>query len=427
MSKFLSLTTILGAATILHSQTTVNITGKVLGMTGTPIVGAIVKFKSLSNTATTNSEGAYSFNGPLALRKAEGYRLAMVSQGSRLSLSLDQREPVSIQIFGLSGRLVRQVVDRTLDGGNHAFDLAGLNQANQLYLVKVRMGAQLGWHKLTYQGGLSYITSVGEVAMDRALGKAAASVAADSLYVTHAEYHGGLAKINGRSVTAMTGTQNFRMFSTDKGWDACAPTFNFKFDQSAGALYYQKIIAGPEATNQEALREVCQSIWKVPADIPSNRKFTSYTANINSSVSTGVASTGGNSLNFNVGYIDQQKGRGDAAAWYEVVGVLIHEGTHSYQPYYSTTGASGFGEAVPDAIRALTGFFKWPTGNKCSGSFTEAYQTGGKYWYFIEQKHPGFINAVYKLTSGDISARVQQVTGESLNAMVTECQTKGMP
>ncbi len=74
-----------------------------------------------------------------------------------------------------------------------------------------------------------------------------------------------------------------------------------------------------------------------------------------------------------------------------------------------------------------TGFFRWPRGSKCSGSYQEAYQTGGKYWYFIEQKHPGFLNKVYKLTSGDISARVQQVTGESLSSLVSECQTKGMP
>lgn len=395
-------------------------------MTGSPIQGATVKFKTLTNTATTNAEGMYSFSGPIAVRRVEGYRLAMASDGTRLSIKVDRREPVSIELFALSGRMVRRVVDRSLEAGSHAFDLGGLNQRNQLYLVKVRMGAGIGWHKLTSQGGLSHVTGVGEAAPGRSLAKGSAE-AADSIYVTHAEYHGGLAKINGRNVTAMTGTQNFRMFSTDKGWDACAPPFNFKFDQSAGALYYQQIIAGPQATNQEALREVCQSIWKTPAEIPQNRKFTSYTANINSSVSTGVASTGGNSLNFNVGYINQQKGRGDYNAWYEIVGVLIHEGTHSYQPYYSTSGASGFGEAVPDAIRALTGFFRWPTGSKCSGSFTEAYQTGGKYWYFIEMKHPGFINAIYKLTSGDISTRVQQVTGSSLSSLVSECQTKGMP
>ena len=109
------------------------------------------------------------------------------------------------------------------------------------------------------------------------------------------------------------------------------------------------------------------------------------------------------------------------------MGVQTHEAVHSYQAYYNTTGASGFGEAMPDAVRALNGFFKWPTGTKCSGSFTDVYQTGGKYWYFIEMKHPGFITTVWQQNTGDITTRVQSITGESLSAMASECQTKGMP
>lgn len=411
------------AAACLRAQT-VTISGKVHTLSGAPIAGATVKFKGLANTATTNSEGFYSFSGPTALRRADGYRLGVSSQGTRLRLDLERRERVAVRVFSTDGRLAARVADRTLEAGSHAFDLAA-GRAEGLHLVQVRTGAGEGWHKLTVQGGLAAVTAAGEAPL-RGLPKASA-MPTDSLYVEHPTHHGGLGKINGRTVQAFAGTQNFRMVSGDKGWDVCAPPFTFNFDQSAGALYYQKIVAGPQATNQEVLREVCQSIWRSPSDVPGNRRFTSYRANINSGVTTGVASTGGNSLNFNVGYINQQKSRGDANAWYEIVGVLVHEAVHSYQPYYSTSGASGFGEAVPDAIRALTGFFRWPTGSKCSGSYTEAYQTGGKYWYFIEQKHPGFINAVYKLTSGDIAARVQQVTGASLSSLVSECQTKGMP
>jgi hypothetical protein len=55
------------------------------------------------------------------------------------------------------------------------------------------------------------------------------------------------------------------------------------------------------------------------------------------------------------------------------------------------------------------------------------YQTGGKYWYFIEMKHPGFLTSVWQQTAGDISARVQSITGESLANLASECQTKGMP
>lgn len=405
------------------SAQTVAISGRVLTLTGAPIPGATCQFKSISNKAVTDAEGRYSFSGAVGLKPAAGYGVAMAAEGRSISLRLDQAAEVSLDLYSLSGRLVRSLPGKRLNAGAHDLDFAAPADARQVYLLRVTLDGQAAWHKVNLQGGAA-ISTAGEVPA-YAMRKSAA--AADSLFCTEPNHHGGLGKINGRTVTAMTGTQDFRMVSSDKGWDACAPPFTFAFDQSAGALYYQKLVAGPQATNQEVLREVCQSIWKTPADIPANRKFTTYKANINSSVSTGVASTGGNSLNFNVGYINDQKGRGDYNAWYEIVGVLVHEGVHSYQPYYSTAGASGFGEAIPDAIRALTGFFRWPTGSKCTGSYAANYQEGGKYWYFIEQKHPGFINKIFKLTAGDISTRVQTVTGQSLTALVSECQTKGMP
>jgi hypothetical protein len=101
---------------------------------------------------------------------------------------------------------------------------------------------------------------------------------------------------------------------------------------------------------------------------------------------------------------------------------------HSYQQFYNTTGAAGFGEAIPDAIRCLTGFFYWPAGTKCSGGFAGTYQTGGKYWYYIELKHPGFIYRVMNAPqTGDISVRVLSLTGDSLSTMCRECETSGMP
>ncbi len=82
---------------------------------------------------------------------------------------------------------------------------------------------------------------------------------------------------------------------------------------------------------------------------------------------------------------------------------------------------------MPDAVRALTGFFLRLTGTKCSGDIITTYQTGGKYWYFMEMKNPGFLTSVWKLTSGDLSSRVQQVTGGSMSSMADECKATGMP
>jgi hypothetical protein len=402
-----------------------DIKGTLLTMTGDPIKGATCRFRNAGNKAVTDDKGAFTITGPLGTLRPDGYAMAMTARGRELTVTLDEAGRAAIDLFDMSGRLIRSVAARELTAGTHRMEFAPLQGARALYLLRVRIGTGESWHRLTVQDGAMTLTGAQAATLVRANAKTGA--APDSLFCAMPGYHGGHAAINGRAITAYTGTFNLRMFSSDKAWDVCAPPQTFAFDQSAGALYFQKLIPDPTANEQEVLREVCQSIWKTAAEVPANKRFTTYKSNINAQVTTGVASTGGNSLNFNVGYINGLKGRGDYAAWYEVLGVLVHEATHSYQPYYSTAGADGFGEAVPDAIRALTGFFKWPTGNKCSGSFTEAYQTGGKYWYFIEQKHPGFISKVYKLTAGDISARVQTVTGESLSSMVSECQSKGMP
>ena len=400
--------------------------GRVLTMTGNPIVGATVNITGYSQKALTDSLGYYDFTKPVtSLTGNSTYRMEFTPRDNRLSLTLDRPDRLTIGLYSLSGRQIRRISDGILPIGIYTFDLAEIRNGSGMFLIKVDQNGKVGWQKLAVTRGLASLSGVaGDSPDTHPLSKTSATTL---IWVSHSKYHGGLARVHERNVSLLTGTQNFRMFSTDAGWDVCAPTFSYKFDQSPGALYYQKLLESPQTYNQEILREVCQSIWNNPSDVPTKNRFTNYTANINTTVTTGVASTGGPVLNFNVGYINDQKNAGDINAKYEILGVLLHEGVHSYQPYYQTEGAAGFGEAVPDAIRALTGFFRWPTGTKCTASYTDNYQDGGKYWYFIEQKHPGFLNKVYKLTAGDISVRVKQVTGENLESLVTECKTKGMP
>ncbi len=400
--------------------------GRVLTMTGNPIVGATVNITGYTQKAITDSLGYYDFTKPVtSLRDISAYGMDLMPKDSRLSLTLVRQERLTLGLYSLSGRQIRKLVDGVIPAGTQTIDLAEIRNGSGMFLIKVELSGQVGWHKLAITSGVASISrTTGEAQGAFPLTKTSANTL---IWVSHSKYHGGLARVHERNVSSLTGIQNFRMFSTDVGWDVCAPTFTYKYDQSPGALYYQKLLETPETVNQEILREVCQSIWNNPSEVPSKNRFTNYTANINTTVTTGVASTGGPVLNFNVGYINNQKASGDINAKYEILGVLLHEGVHSYQPYYQTEGAAGFGEAVPDAIRALTGLFRWPTGTKCTASYTDNYQDGGKYWYFIEQKHPGFLNKVYKLTAGDISVRVKQVTGENLESLVTECKTTGMP
>ena len=402
----------------IASAQTVAISGRVVSVSGAPIAGATCQFKNIANKAVTDAEGRYNFSGAVALKPVAGYGVSMAAEGDRLSLRLDRAAEVGLDLYSLSGRLVRSVAAARLPAGAHTLDMAAPKDARQLYLLRVTLDGESAWHKVSLQGGIAMISAAGQ-APAYTLRKSAA--APDSLFCTEAGHHGGLAKINGRAVTTYTGTIDIRMFSSDPAWKAqCGMPITFNFDNSSGVARYKQLIPDWLATEQEVLMEVCQATFKLPSQ---PKKYSTYTANIRNG--SGVAATGGSSLEFNASYIAGQPN--SYSGWYEVVGVQIHEAVHSYQAYYNTTGASGFGEAMPDAVRALTGFFKWPKGTKCTGSYQDVYQTGGKYWYFIEMKHPGFITTVWQQNTGDITTRVQSITGESLSAMASECQTKGMP
>jgi hypothetical protein len=406
-------------ATAFAQAQTVSITGTVRSVSGIPIAGATCQFRTIANKAVTDAQGKFSFTGSVGIRQPEGYAIAM--QGRSLALRLERPERVSLDLFGMDGRLIRKVAERELSAGAHNLAFAAPAQAHRLYLLRVTVGAETGWHKLALQDGAATLSGASAAHGSRVLSKTGAAL--DSLYCTEPGHHGGLAKINGRAVSAYTGTQNFRMFSSDPAWKAqCAMPITFNYDNTAGAVKYKAMFPEAVATEQAILMEVCQSTFKLATQ---PKKYAAYIANIKAGAGGSVAATGGNTLGFSTEYIEDQPN--SYAGWWEILGVQTHEAVHSYQAYYSTTGASGFGEAMPDAVRALNGFFKWPTGTKCTGSYTDVYQTGGKYWYFIEMKHPGFLTSVWQQPSGDIAARVQSITGESLSAMVSECQTKGMP
>ncbi len=407
----------------VHAQATVS--GQVRSTVGVPIKGATVKLVTLNLTRTTDDSGKYDFNVPVATRpfsvKQESPAYSIIAKGRQMDLTVVHSERFSIGMFDLSGKLIRTLLDRPLAPGRHTIDLGSADNSNQLYMVKIRAGSATACYKFAPSIGMNVVQPL--MPDISPLAKTGAVSAADSIVVTHPDYWGGLDAINSRKVSSTTGTQNFRMFPFDTsatGWFASKMNFVFTPD-TVGVSYYKQKVPDYEFEERQTQREIQQCLWRLPADVPSGKKYATYNCNVNATVTTGVAATGGNTLGLNPGYCNNKP-------WWEILGVQHHEMVHSYQQYYNTTGADGFGEAIPDAIRALCGFFYWPAGTKCSGGFAGAYQTGGKYWYYIELKHPGFIYRVMNAPqTGDISARVLSLTGDSLSTMCRECETSGMP
>jgi hypothetical protein len=416
-----------GAALFLaegaFAQATVS--GQVRSTTGVPVKGASVRLVTLNLTRTTDDSGKYDFGAQVDTRpfsqKPEHPAWSIVARGGQMAVTVVHEENVSIEMFDCSGKLVRRLLDRQLEPGRHTVDVANAASSNQMYLVKIRAGSTTEWYRYAPDIEMNFVSP--RMSINPALAKTGAVTAADSIIVTHPKYRGGLDAINTRKVSSTAGTQNFRLFPFDTsatGWFASKMNFIFTPD-TPGVSYYKQKVPDYQYQEQETQREVQQCLWRLPADVPANKKYATYNCNVNGSVTTPVAATGGNTLSLNPGYCNNKP-------WWEILGVQHHEMVHSYQQFYNTAGADGFGEAITDAIRALCGFFYWPAGSKCSGGYAAAYQTGGRYWYYIELKHPGFIYKVMNAPqTGDISARVQTITGESLSSLCTECETSGMP
>ena len=415
--------TVLFLAVNAFAQATVS--GQVRTVTGVPIKGATVKLVTLNLTRTTDDSGKYDFNAQVGIQtfsgKQESPEYSIIARGRQMTLTVVHGEKFSIGMFDLSGKLIRTFLDRSLEPGRHTIDLGNVNNSSGMYMVKIKAGSSTVCYKFAPDIGLNVVQPLmpGIVI----LAKTGIVAAADSLVVTHPDYWGGLDVINARKISATTGTQNFRMFSNDTsatGWFSSKMNFVFTPD-TVGVSYYKQKVPDYEYEERQTQREIQQCFYRLPSEVPANKKYATYNVNINATVTTGVAATGGNTLSLNPGYCNNK-------SWWEILGVQHHEMCHSYQQYYNTLGADGFGEAIPDAIRALCGFFYWPAGTKCSGGFAGAYQTGGKYWYYIELKHPGFIYRVMNAPqTGDISARVLSITGDSLATMCRECETSGMP
>ena len=398
--------------------------GEVRTITGVPIKGALVKLVNLNITRTTDDSGRYDFNTTSSFYENISIlnNIKILGNKNQMSINFNKNCFFKFNIYEINGKIVYSFSQKAIANQNYFFDISNLKTKNCVYVAKVQTD-QIEIHfKILVVNSLisNNIVYLKEISFNP---KLICIEAADSIVVTHPNYCGGLGGLNARKISSTTGVQNFRMFSNDtstNGWYASKMNFIFT-PETTGVDYYKKIIPNYEEIERNVQREIQQCLWRNPQEVPSNKKWSVYNCNVNANVKTNVASTGGNTLNLNPVYCNNK-------SWWEIIGVQHHEMVHSYQQFYNTEGASGFGEALADALRALCGFFYWPAGTKCSGGYAQPYQTGAKYWYFIELKHPGFF---YKLmnspNTGDIANRVQTITGESLSSLCSECETKGMP
>jgi hypothetical protein len=141
----------------------ISITGTVKDAGGKGIAGATVRLVLAGITTSTDTNGAYSLGSTQNLHAslASSFATAPVIHGLSLSFGVAKTQPVRIQLYDLTGRLVADLVNASLAPGEYRLPLVNANLAAKMYVVKARIGAVTTTHALTnvnkyagMQGGL---------------------------------------------------------------------------------------------------------------------------------------------------------------------------------------------------------------------------------------------------------------------------------
>jgi len=136
---------------ILQAQT-VDLRGRVMSG-GAPVADATVDLKLKGTTTKTGADGTCSL-GTVALAPMGGPALDYHLDAGFLSLKIDNREDLRLEIFANDGRL-QGSIDRNLEAGSHRIALADFMPAGArtgLYFLRMRIGGESFAHPFFHSG-----------------------------------------------------------------------------------------------------------------------------------------------------------------------------------------------------------------------------------------------------------------------------------
>jgi glucosylceramidase len=150
------LKTVLWIAAAFHflNAQQISISGTVKDQaSGTGIQGAVVSLTGSGLTTITDKNGSYSFGTAVSTRPSESsglnFKKPFVTNNSLAISVADEAVPVRVDLYGLSGRLVRTVVDKQLARGKYLINPYSKALSSQPYLLRVRVGNEVTIVKLS--------------------------------------------------------------------------------------------------------------------------------------------------------------------------------------------------------------------------------------------------------------------------------------
>jgi hypothetical protein len=216
---------------------------------------------------------------------------------------------------------------------------------------------------------------------------------------------------------------------------ACKPNIEFtNGDPADRGKVFTDVIPDVVATEKEIACTACSILYRSPDEIPANKHPS--TIKIVLDTHGGVAQAGGDTIQFDLDYINSYKGRSADVIKQEMMGVLQHETVHLYQNY----GNTGTGEGLADLVRARTGYYP-PSRWRSEGDWMTPYTASGNFYSWLtgpcsfhsqaysahDLDFPYKMNKALAGKSGDaaftaVSGLIQTTFGKSVDALWTEYQ-----
>ncbi len=147
---------LLGVAVLYANAQMINLQGVVSNSSGKPISNAIVSLVRQKMMDTTGADGKYSFIST-AVKKVP----AIVPQTSNISLNnsvlqfaLSTQSPMKVEIFNLTGKLLRREMNMNAAAGTYRFDISKNYRTANVLLIKAAIGkSEVSFRYMPIHGG----------------------------------------------------------------------------------------------------------------------------------------------------------------------------------------------------------------------------------------------------------------------------------
>ena len=137
--------TLLTLAISFSLDAAVAITGTVRDQAGSPVQGAIVSLAGAGLSTTSDTNGAYSLGGTVAVERAapaiQGRTMPFVVGNALVFSVSDPNTRARIDVYDIAGRHLSTALDRTLTKGDYRIAFLPAPAASQISIVKFSLGA----------------------------------------------------------------------------------------------------------------------------------------------------------------------------------------------------------------------------------------------------------------------------------------------